>query len=99
MPELWILLLAFGSAARLTRLITTDTITGPLRAKVLTHYGPQSMAYELIRCPWCVGFWISIPAAIAAFTPFAHTLFYAIAGTALSISLLIGWCARNLDPQ
>lgn len=58
-------MIMFGATARLTMLITEDTITGPLRAWVMRRAGgPQSLTYEWIRCPWCVGLWIA--AAVTA---------------------------------
>lgn len=97
MPELWILLLAFGAAARLTRFITADTLTGPFRAKIMTWFGPESMAYEFIRCPWCVGMWLSLGSAVVAYTPFAHTTIYAVLCLGLTFSQLIGWAANKLE--
>lgn len=57
--------LMYGATLRLTRLITEDTITGPLRAAVLSRWGPQSKAYEWVRCPWCIGLWIAYAVAAA----------------------------------
>lgn len=49
----------YGVTARLTRLITADTITGPLRARVMRRGGPDGWAYLWITCPWCVGLWLA----------------------------------------
>lgn len=54
------LVIMAGATARLTRLITEDTITEKLRITVMrAGGGPDSMAYTWIRCPWCVGLWIA----------------------------------------
>lgn len=56
----------FGATARLTMLITEDTITGFLRAWVMRRAGgPQGLAYQWIRCPWCVGLWIGFAVTLA----------------------------------
>ena len=44
------------AAARLTRLVTDDTITEPLRVWA----SDRRVLYELVTCPWCIGFWISL---------------------------------------
>lgn len=63
----------FGATARLTRLVTEDTITAPLRARMMhvarrDRRGPDAWAYLWISCPWCVGLWLAfaITAAVWA---------------------------------
>jgi hypothetical protein len=57
--------LAVGALAvhRLTRLITEDTLTGPLRVRVARWGGSTvadpSTAETFIHCPWCVGVWVA----------------------------------------
>lgn len=48
------------AAARLTRLITRDSIGEPLRSRVRKKWGEQSLPAELIGCHWCVGVWASL---------------------------------------
>lgn len=98
MPEFWILLLAFGASARLTRLITGDTITRFIRDWVAARYGDESIQREFIGCPWCVGFWVSGAVTLTAFCPaINHHPAFLIATTALSISWLYALVAANLD--
>ncbi len=52
------------AAARLTRLVTEDTITEPLRVWA----SDRPFLYELITCPWCIGFWISLGCVAAWWT-------------------------------
>lgn len=55
-------LLAF---ARLVVLLTADTITEPVRDRVVTalmERGRKKLAY-LLLCPWCISIWLAIPAA------------------------------------
>lgn len=51
--------IAVLAAARITRLVTTDSITMIGRAHVLAKWGKDSWQFKLITCPWCIGFWIS----------------------------------------
>jgi len=53
---------------RLTRLITTDNITEPIREWIWDRYPPQSskLGY-LITCDWCSSIWVAsivIPSAM-----------------------------------
>lgn len=58
-----------GATARLTRLITEDTITAPLRTWVMRKAGgPDTMAYTWIKCPWCVGLWIAFAVTLTAWS-------------------------------
>lgn len=97
-PELWVVVLAIGAALRLTRLITRDTITRPLRNWVVNRYGPETMPDEFVRCPWCVGFWISLLVAAAALIPpIAHSGAFLLLAAALTLSYLVGLAANWLD--
>jgi hypothetical protein len=57
--------LAVGALAvhRLTRLVTEDTITAPLRVRVARWGGSTvadpSRAETFINCPWCVSVWVA----------------------------------------
>lgn len=98
MPEIWILLLAFGAVARLTRLVNNDTITRPLRDRVAARFGPSSMPREFVGCPWCVGFWMSLLVTALAFIPaVAHSWAFKYGCTALTISWLYALIATNFD--
>lgn len=63
----------FGATARLTRLITEDTITAPLRTSAMKwarrdKRGPDAMAYLWITCPWCVGLWIAFAVTLTVWS-------------------------------
>lgn len=46
------------AAYRLTRLITRDTITAPLRDRVWASYPPEtSRLGYLLTCEWCTSVW------------------------------------------
>ena len=63
------------AAYRLTRLVTEDRITAPLRDRV-----PAGWASELVGCSWCVGVWAAAGVVAArrlaprAWTPVAEVL-------------------------
>jgi hypothetical protein len=62
-------LIMFGVTARLTRLITEDTIAEPVRAAVrlivIKRRGPRSIWLDWVRCPWCVGLYLAVAVALA----------------------------------
>lgn len=57
-------LLIFGTTARLTRLVTADSITDPARdwieakAKAKLGKGAWAKFDDLVSCPWCVSVWV-----------------------------------------
>lgn len=101
MTPLEFVIVALG-AFRLTRLVGWDTITAPLRTRLLgaddsgkpTRAAPRWGAAGFVHCAWCVGFWVSV-AAFAAweFQPDA-TL---IVMTPLALSAVVGVVSKNLD--
>lgn len=44
------------ASATLTRVATLDTIADPLRARITSDRLEQ-----LVTCPWCISFWLTIP--------------------------------------
>lgn len=52
------------ATARLTRLVTKDDLTLPIRLWVDRRFGENSFASRLIWCHWCVAVWISIGASV-----------------------------------
>lgn len=66
-----IALFALGvlATARATRLVTTDTLTASLRARLEQRDGPIARFLKaLTSCPWCFSIW----AAAALFAYLAH---------------------------
>lgn len=65
----WLALLIYALAvARVTGLIVADTITEPVRDRVLnwlddTPGSAGEWFASLITCPWCAGMWVSLVAA------------------------------------
>ena len=59
-----ITILGFG-CARVTRIVTADTVTAPLRARIVRRYG-TGWQTQLVHCPWCVGWWVAATMTILA---------------------------------
>jgi hypothetical protein len=51
--------LALAATARITRLITLDTITEPIRARL------PGMLGALVQCAWCTGVWVAVPVGLS----------------------------------
>ena len=82
----WITIaLTIGATLRIVRLVTTDTITAPIRDRL------TGWAYTLATCGWCSSFWIAIGVAITGHYWGAHDI-WRIAALALTAS----WAAGSL---
>ena len=69
------------ATARLTRAVSIDDITIPMRMWLGKRFGNTSFIYELVICYWCSGWWIA-----------ALTTFYTLAVlTALHILPGAAW--------
>jgi hypothetical protein len=73
---------------RLTRLLTTDRVAEPLRARV----DSSSTAGYLIRCDWCMSVWCG--GAVVAARHLAPRVWAPVA-TALAFSAVTGLIAEN----
>lgn len=56
------------TVARVTGLVVSDSITEPLRDRILLWLDDRPATLgewlgKLITCPWCVGMWVSLAAA------------------------------------
>lgn len=51
------------ATARLTRLVTADQLTLPLRRRVLSRAREGGQLEYLLSCAWCTSVWIGIPIA------------------------------------
>lgn len=91
-PSLLTLVLAVLATARLTRLVTSDTITGPLRAAVARHYGFESMPAKGIYCRWCVSMWVASPVTALALWQGDSVLFLTLTGIPA-----LSWASTVID--
>jgi len=88
-----VLLLLLGAHFRLTRLLTDDTITRPLRDWCQRR---ADWLGTLAECYWCAGLWIA-----AALAPLAwwhgRSPWFEVPALALTVSWLYGITASWLD--
>ena len=59
------LVLITVAVARLTRLITADTIMLPFRRWVVNKCGGDSSLTYLVHCSWCTSLWLALPGGVA----------------------------------
>ena len=105
--SLWVaaLVLAVLAACRLTHLVTADTITRPLRLHLAEKARPDNagggivrwnLIWDLVRCPWCIGFWISLGCVAVAWLVAPHPAlpgWFAVPAEALGCSYVVAWLA------
>lgn len=89
-------------AFRLTRLVGWDTITAPLRTRLLgaddsgkpTRAAPRWGAAAFVHCAWCVGVWVAA-AVYAAWKIVPDATL--IVTTPLAAAAVVGLVAKNWD--
>lgn len=96
-------LLAFGLALRLTRLVTTDSISGPARLWVARKQGLFGWRGSLARwtttglaCDWCVSVWASWFAFGTAYA-WADTKAWVFLAGAAGAAYLVGLVQMGAD--
>lgn len=89
----WLLaLLVIGATYRLTRLLTADYITKPIRTTVNRKWGDNKASY-FVTCDWCVSFWMAWgPASLAVFWPTNRLVWLIL--LALTASAVTGLSSR-----
>lgn len=75
-----------AAAYRLTRLVTTDRISDPLREAIGRRW-PESRLDVLVNCPWCTGVWVA--AGVQAASTFAPRAWRPVA-RALAVAAIAG---------
>jgi hypothetical protein len=63
MPGWLLVALTIGAIMRLTRVVTADYITKPIRDRLTRKWGEDSKRAYLIECDYCASFWIAPPVA------------------------------------
>jgi len=61
-PAWLMVVLAVLAVYRLSRLVTGDYVTRPMRTWVNERYGENRLSY-FVTCDWCVSFWLGAVAA------------------------------------
>ena len=92
--DLIALLVAALATARLTRLVTRDQITHPLRRALLARVDRDGYLAYLLTCDWCVSVWIGAGAAVVGVRAGAWSWWWAPA-VALVVSYVAGWLASK----
>lgn len=81
-----LLVLAALATYRLTRLVTADRITEPIRSRIEDR---SEFAGYLVTCDWCLSIWIApLPATAVVLWPDNRVVLVAL--VALSLSALTG---------
>lgn len=94
----WLQLLIYALAvARVTGLIVADTITEPIRDRIIEALDDRpatlgSFLASLITCPWCAGMWVSLVAAPLVWF-WGDSPVMLIPALALALSQVIGMTA------
>ena len=83
------------AAYRLTRLVTTDRISEPVRDWLVDH--PRwGFVGEGVECDWCVGVWVGGGVVLArAFVPDV----WRAARWGLAVAAVVGWVRSREDPE
>ena len=93
-----LILLGLGTIARLTRLITKDSITQPIRDRIERRMvraemrGVWNKIDDLVNCPWCVSIWVGFPAGFIATWHYSNRIVLAS-----MIGLTASWIAANVQ--
>jgi len=101
-PGAWAGVLLALAAYRLFRIVGYDTITQPIRERVTGYKDSDTLPSDvtdaklayLFRCPWCLGWWVSL-AVWGVYEASPHWAL--VAATPLAISAGCGIIGRNLD--
>lgn len=75
---------------RLTRLVTTDALTDPLRGRL----GRRPKLVSFLECPWCVSVWLAAAVVVEVEERWWWT-FAAPAALVLALSAVTGYLAER----
>lgn len=94
MISAWYTVIAVLACARITRLITRDRITQPLRMRAVNRLGIESWGAYLIQCDWCTGLWVAAVVMPAAWW-WGHSPWLQLPLLVLAAAYAIGWTASR----
>jgi hypothetical protein len=97
LPAWLVLVVVTLAAARLFRLIATDSITDPLRRRLRVEIAEAPKQWRdtisyFVQCPWCCGFWIAVLLTLTALA-WADTLLWQI----IVIPLAVNYAAASAN--
>ena len=88
------------TAARVTRLITSDSLTTPLRHALVNHASQRKHApwyVVLVHCDWCVSIWVAGAATLVAVglgLSSWHAALFLWGGSAFLAGAVLAWLDR-----
>lgn len=88
------LILAALVTARLTRLVTSDYITDPVRKGIVRRLPEGSRLAYLIMCPWCSSIYVAAPVA-ASWWAWGDTRLWAACAALPASSYVAGLLATH----
>lgn len=92
MPAWLLVLLAIGATARLTRLVTADYITSPIRDRLIERWDEDSKRAYLLTCDYCASMYVG-PAVATATVLWPTNRVIVIGLIALTASFVAGTIA------
>lgn len=81
------------AVARITRLVTTDKISEPVRVAVAQRLREGNAVAYLLHCQWCVSVWVGVPAAGLLCAGYGWALWWWLP-VGLALSYTVGLLAR-----
>lgn len=93
-----LLLLAFGTIARLVRFVNSDVLAQGIRDRAEARFGPEHKIVYLLGCPWCASMWIA-PPVTASVWAWGTSPWWQAVSFALTASWVYGLVALNLDEE
>jgi hypothetical protein len=86
--------LTIGAIMRLTRLVTADYITKPIRERLAKRWGEDSKRAYLIECDYCASFYVApVVATVVVLWPDNRVILIGL--IALTASFLAGIVAAH----
>jgi Protein of unknown function (DUF1360) len=91
----WLLvLLAIGATMRLTRLVTADKITEPIRERLTERWGEDSQRAYLISCDYCSSMYVA-PVVATVTVLWGDNRAVIVGLVALTASFIAGYVAAH----
>lgn len=94
MPAWLLVVLAIGAIMRLTRLVTADALTEPIRERLIARWGEDAKRSYLITCDYCASMYLApVVATVVVLWPDNRVVIIVL--LALTASLVAGLVAAH----
>jgi hypothetical protein len=94
MPAWLLVVLIVGATMRLSRLVTADKLTEPIRERLIRRWGEEAKRSYLITCDYCTSMYVApIVATVAVLWPTNRVVLIAL--IALTASFVAGIVAAH----